>query len=420
VIGLVQAGEQAWADRYAYLPSIGLFVAALWSIKVRETRRIGALVSAILTGSILLTLASIQLRYWKSTRTLFEHAAAVTHNNHMAVTLLGSLYAKEGKLEEAIERYKTALRWKPEYPEAHFFLGNALDQQGHLDEAIAEYQKALGYKPIQEQTHIYLGAALAKQQKPEEATSHYLEALKINPESAAAHNNLAKVLQTKGKLDDAMEHYVAALKFEPGLAQAHNNLGVLLLARGRTAEGASELREALRLNPGDLESEFNLGLALSQQRQWLEAAELFGKALEKRGNDANAHYQFAVALIHLQKTREAMRHYASALLIQPDFPDALDGLAWILAAAQNSNFRNGTEAVRMAERACDLVGRKDAQKLRTLAAAYAEAGRFNEAVTAMQSAIEIASRAGSSSLKDGQSMVDAFNASKPWRDPQLK
>jgi tetratricopeptide (TPR) repeat protein len=371
-------------------------------------------------GVVLIILTSIQLRYWKNTRTLFEHTAAGTQKNYMAVTLLGSLLAKEGKFDEAIDRYKTALSWKPDYPEAHFFLGNALDQQGKLDAAISEYQKALGYKPIQEQAHIFLGAALAKQQKLNEAKSHYLVALKVNPESAVAHNNLAKILQTEGRLDEAIEHYSLALKFDSGLAQAHNNLGVLLLACGRTNEGTRELREALRLNPGDLETEFNLALALNQQHQWNESADLLGKVLEKRGNDANAHYQFALALTQLQRTREAMSHFASALLVQPDFPDALDGLAWILAASPNSNFRNGTEAIRMAERACQLTNRKDAQKLKTLAAAYAEAGRFNEAISTLQSAIEISSRQPTPGLADGQQMLEAFNANKPWRDAAIQ
>jgi protein O-mannosyl-transferase len=445
VIGLVQVGEQAWADRYTYLPCIGLFIAIVWGVAdVFQPRGHGAVgtprpttdakvagkkvgrgvptaprILAIGLGIAMIVATSLQLRYWKNTRTLFEHAAAVSHKNHMAVTLLGSLLAKEGKFDEAIDRYKTALSWKPRYPEAHFFLGNALDQQGKLEEAIAEYQKALGYQPILEQTHIFLGAALAKQQKLQEAKSHYLAALKVNPESAVAHSNLAKLLQADGKLDEAMQHYSAALKFDPGLAQAHNNLGVLLLARNRTTEGIRELREALRLNPGDLETEYNLALALNQQQQWNESAKLLAKVLEKRGNDANAHCQLAVALTQLQRTREAMSHYASALLVQPDFPDALDGLSWILATAQNPAVRNGTEAVRMSERACELTNRLEAQKLKTLAAAYAEVGRYHDAVSTIESALA-GLRPAASTTNEMQAMLETFKAGKSWRDPEIK
>jgi tetratricopeptide (TPR) repeat protein len=242
----------------------------------------------------------------------------------------------------------------------------------------------------------------------------------LNPESTVAHNNLARVLQTQGRLTEAMEHNSLALKFDPDFAQAHNNLGVLLLSQGKAAEGLRELREALRLNPGDFETEFNLAVALNQHEEWSEAAELFGKLLAKRGSDTNAHYQLAVALTHLQRTREAMSHYASALLILPDQPEALNGLSWILATAQDQGFRNGGEAVRMAERACELTARKDAQKLQTLAAAYAENGRHTDAISTMQSALEMARSSKSSDTNRMQLMLDAFRANKPWRDPAIK
>jgi protein O-mannosyl-transferase len=444
VIGLVQVGEQAWADRYMYLPSIGLFLAVSWGIAnwvgtrshgaVRKPRpaivdkvgrdrqpRLGVLTASgalgIILAVILVAATSFQLRFWKNTRTLFAHTAAVTPNNYLALTLLGSLDAKEGKLDQAIEQYNKALNWKPDYPEAHFFLANALDQQGKLDAAILEYQKALSYKPIQEQTHIFLGAALAKKRQDKQAVEHYLAALALNPESAVAHNNLAKVLQAEGKLDEAMEHYSAALKFDPSLAQAHNNLGVLLLGRQRIEEGIRELREALRLSPDDLETQFNLALALDQDRQWSKAADLLAKVLEKRGNDPKAHYELALALVHLQRTREAMNHFASALLLNPDFPDALDGLSWILATAENPALRNGPEAVRMAERACELTAHQEPQMLKTLAAAYAECGRFDQAVSVIRTVIGMAS---SPANPDTQKMLETFNAKQPWRDPDIK
>ena len=444
VIGLVQVGEQAWADRYTYLPSIGIFVAVVWivatkvqsadsrlqrssNLPVPKVRSGGGafILSPIkivtcFVGIALIAATSIQLRYWQNTRTLFAHAVAVTRRNYLAVTLLGSLDAKAGKLPEAIEEYKTALSWKPDYPEAHFFLGNALDQEGKFDAAIIEYQKALWFRPIQEQTHIFLGAALAKIKNDEEAIEHYRAALKLNPESAVAHNNLAKLFQAKGDLEQAMEHYSAALKFDPTLAQAHNNLGVLLIGRQRPEAGIRELHEALRLDPGDIETEFNLALALNQGRQWSEAAELLAKVLEKKGNDSKAHYELAVALTHLQKTREAMNHYASALLLNPDFPDALDGLSWILATAENPALRNGTEATRMAEKACELTGRKDAQTLKTLAAAYAEVGRFNDAVSILQSLTSVQPGVAGTESSNAPQMLAAFKSGKPWRDPQIK
>ena len=146
----------------------------------------------------------------------------------------------------------------------------------------------------------------------------------------------------------------------------------------------------MRLKPGDPESQLNLAQALVQQEQWAEAADLFAKTVTPATADPHVHCQFAVALAHLQRTREAMSHYASALLLQQDLPDALDGLSWILATDANPEVRNGTEAVRMSERACELTGRKDPAKLKTLAAAYAEAGRFPEATATAQAAHDLA------------------------------
>ena len=445
VIGLVQVGDQAWADRYTYLPLIGLFVAIVWTgAEMLDTSKMRGAVGnpswachprptftgmvgrgvptapvivAIGIGVASLALTSLQLRYWKDTRTLFEHAAAVTRNNYMAVTLLGSLSAKEGKLDEAIDCYKTALNWKRDYPEVHFFLGNALDQQAKLDQAIDEYKLALWSRPLQEQTHIFLGAALAKKQQLDEAAGHYHAALKLNPESAIAHNNLGRLLQTQGRLDEATEHYSAALRFDPGFAQAHNNLGVLMLMRGRTAEGAQELRQALRLNPDDPETEYNLGMALNQQQKWDEAAGLLAKTVQKRPDDANAHYQAAITLVHLHKSREAMSHFASALLIRPDFADALDGLAWILVTASDSVLRNGPEALPMSEKACELTSWKEPEKLRTLAAVYAENGRFEDATSIIQRALDVSSRQGQTNLsKECHAMLRSFSSRQPWRE----
>ena len=420
VIGLVQVGDQAWADRYTYLPFIGLFIALVWGLweLTGEGQRARTVLcwGAGAAGVGLLVGASVQLRYWKDTRTLFEHTDAVTRNNPLAITLLGSLLAKEGKLDKAIACYRRVLAFSPGFPEAHFFLGNALDQQGKLDEAIAEYKKGLWFKPSQEQTHIFLGAALAKQNHPQEAAAHYLAALMLNPDSPITHNNLAKLLHSEGRLDDAILHYSAALRADPSLAQAHNNLGVLLLQKGRLAEGTAQLREALRLRPGDVESQLNLAQALVQQEQWREAVDLFAKTVTPATADANVHFQFAVAVDHVQRTREAMSHYATALLLNPNFPAALDGLSWILATASNPQFRNGAQAVGMAERACDLTGRKDPTKLKTLAAAYAEVGRFSEAASTAEQARDLALSSRNNELaQQCRAMVAEFRAERPWR-----
>jgi len=416
VIGLVQVGDQAWADRYTYLPSVGLFVAFVWLaseiIKSRFVLQMGCAIAA----TALLVVTWAQIGYWKDTRTLFEHAREVTPRNYMAITMLGSLLANEHKYDEAIADYQLALHYQPAFPEAHFYLGAALDEQGKLDEALAEYQKTLWFKPTQEQTHIFMGMALGKQKKYDEAIVHYTAALKLNPDSAVAENNLARIYHTQGKLDEAIEHYRAALNIDPKLALAHNNLGILLIEQGQLTNGTRQLREAMQLDPTNAETRLNLGFALNQQNQWLEAMKLFTNVVRGDLPDPRAHYEFAVALAHVQKTREAMSQYATALLLQPDFPDALDGLAWILSTETNPDFRNGAEAVKMAGRACELTGSKDPAKLKTLAAAYAETGRFDKAISTVQTAKALAAKANRTELVHQCSlMLEHFQKSESWR-----
>jgi tetratricopeptide (TPR) repeat protein len=414
VIGLVQVGDQAWADRYTYLPLIGVFVMLVWLAGEFITNRAVLRGIATLLGVVMLGLTSVQLTYWKNTRTLFAHAAAVTERNALAVTVLGSQFAKEGKLEEAMKHYHQALEYTPNFPEAHFFLGNALDEQGKLDEAVDEYERALWFKPTQEQTHIFMAIALAKQKKYDAAITHYSESIRLNPDAAAAHNNLARLYHTLGRFDDAIAHYTTALEIDPRLSIAHNNLGILLLQKGRFADGTTHLREAVRLRPKNAESKFNLARALNEQGQWGEAAEWFKQSAASYASDPKAHFEFASALMHLQRTREAMSEFAAALLIQPDFPDALDGLAWILATTENAEFRNGAEAVKLAGHACALTQGKDPEKLKTLAAALAETGRFDEAQTQLQLAHAAASKPEQRKLCER--MAEFFTKSKPWRE----
>jgi tetratricopeptide (TPR) repeat protein len=425
---LVQVGDQAWADRYTYLPLVGIFIAVVWTaaglsakcgVRSAELGKCKWWVWSIagVAGAGMIVASSVQLTYWRNTETLFGHAYKVTRQNYMALTVLGSVLAKEGKLDAAIADYRLALSYKPGFPEAYFFLGNALEQQGKTEEAIADYRRALWFKPVTEQAHIFLGMILGKQKKYDEAAAEYRAALLANSDSPIAHNNLARILHSQGKLDEAVEHYQAALAIDPKLTLAHNNLGILLIQKGKATEGITHLREALRLKPDDAETEFNLALALNQQAQWSEAAELFGKTVTNTSQDPKARYAFGVALWHLQKTREAMAQYAAALLLQPDFPDALDGLSWILATDPNADFRNGEEAVKMSARACELTANKDADKLKTLAAAQAETGKFEDAARSAQAAQELALSGKQMDLANVcEQMVKQFHDEKPWRE----
>jgi tetratricopeptide (TPR) repeat protein len=400
VIGLVQVGDQAMADRYTYLPAIGLFIIVAWGGAEAAVRYPFVKLFAPALALGMLAPTWIQIHYWKDTKTVFERALQVTHNNYLALTLLGSIRQTDGNVDGAMELYREALRDKPNYSEAHFFFARGLEEQGKTDQAKAEYNMALRLNPSFEQAHIFLGLLLAKEKNYDLAAAQYEEVLKINPRSATAHNDLARLLQTEGRLDESVQHYLAALHFDSSLAQAHNNLGILYLQKGQLPDALAQLRESLRLNPGNAETEYNQALALIQQKEWKEAGEILRHIAPAQPNNANAQYQYGLALAHQGKTREAMSQYAQAILLAPDFPEALNELAWITATDPRAELRNGGQAVEMAEHACQLTGHQQPAMLLTLAAAYAEAGRFSEAMAAAEKAENIAKEKGNKGMEE--------------------
>jgi Tfp pilus assembly protein PilF len=266
VIGLIQVGSQAMADRYTYLPSIGFFLALVW-----WSRPI--LKYAAPPILILLAVAtSIQLSYWRDGRTLFTHTAKVTKNNALALGILASINDSEGKLADAEQNCHEALAIDKNNSPAWFFLGRIREKQGRLDDAIAAYQRAVELTPYFEQARLVLGVALVNKKDFAGAETNYLAAEQINPESASAHNNLGKLRQLQGRLDDSRAEYETALLLDPQLAQAHNNLAIIFLQQGDAAHGIAQLELALKLSPTNAQTVLNLATALSQQNQWADAA----------------------------------------------------------------------------------------------------------------------------------------------------
>ena len=237
VIGLVQVGEQARADRYTYIPLIGLYLIIAWGLADlgKESRRLRTLLTVSAT-SILMVLALCtwqQAKLWRNSIDLFEHALEVTTNNYVAHYTLGNALALKGNLAGAIYHYKEALHIKPNYAEVHNNLGNALAAQGNLAEAVEHYKKSLLIMPDQGNTHRNLGVALDRQGKHEEAIRHYKEALRINPQDSQSHNNIGVTLAEQGKLEEAVVQFSQAVRINPNFTEAQRNLenGLRLLGK---------------------------------------------------------------------------------------------------------------------------------------------------------------------------------------------
>jgi tetratricopeptide (TPR) repeat protein len=288
VIGLVQVGWQGRADRYTYLPQIGLYIAGIWAAAdlTASWRRQCTILSAaaILTLAILSWRTWVQTSYWRDSETLFTHALAVTSNNDVAENNLGIVFLRKGKLDDAISRLQAAVN--------------------------------------------------------------------LRPENAPAHDNLAKALLQKGQVDEAVVHYRRLLELQPHNMEAHNILGTVLIQQGRIREGVEE--------------------------------------------------------------------WQKVLTIQPDNGNAMNNLAWVFATSPDQSLRDGGQAVQLAEEAQRIAGGRIPMIFRILAAAYAENGRFSQAIETAQRGTELANSQGNSGLAaELQSNIALYQAGQPLRDPSL-
>jgi tetratricopeptide (TPR) repeat protein len=238
VIGLVRFGPHKLADRYTYIPLIGLFVIVAWGVPDLLRRwRYRRMALAISTGLLLLGCmmgAWSQVRHWKDSISLFKHTVHVTADNAMAHNNLGVALSRQGRFKEAIHHYSEALRIKPDYVKAHNNLGLRLAAQGRLTEAIHHYSEALRIQPDYAEAHNNMGAGLAEQGRLEEAVNHFSEALRIQPDYAEAHNNMGAGLAEQGRLEEAIRHFSEALKIKPGYERAQRNLKFSLQVMGKS------------------------------------------------------------------------------------------------------------------------------------------------------------------------------------------
>ena len=424
VIGLVQSGMRAHADRYTYLPQIGLYLALIWAVGSlgagwRHRRMVLGVVAAVVV--IALSLGSfIQTSYWRDGESLWRHTLACTSDNNLAHNNLGNDLLQAGQADKAIAQFQKALEIKPDYFEARNNLGNALLQKGQTDEAIASYQKALEIKPGYAEAHSNLGNALLQKGRTDEAIAQFQKAIEIQPEYAEARYNLGNVLLQKGHTDEAVVQFQKAVAIRPDYAEACNNLGSALMQKGRTDEAIGRYQKALAINPGYAEACNNLGNALLQTGRANEAIAQFQKAVALRPDYAKARNNLGRALLEKRRLEEAVTQFQEVLKIRPDYAEAGNNLArvaWLLATSPEASVRNGARAVALAEQVEQLSGGRDAVINMTLAAAYAEAGRYAEALETARRAEALAAAQNKTSLVEAiKTQIERYQAGTPFRD----
>ncbi len=283
VIGILQAGHQAMADRYAYLPFIGVFIMIVWggAAFLKRFQR-----GKLLTGSVALTLvlffslcARYQLHFWDNSVLLFSRALEVTERNWVAHNNLGAALLKEGKIPAAIRHFEEVLRIKPDYTYAHNNMGLALTSQGSTMEAQSFYLEALRYRPNFVEAYNNIGVALTDQGKYEEAGSYFRRALHFRPHYPEALNNLGYVHARQGRYEEAIRYFDEALRLKPDYVAALNNAGSALSQSGRTREGIERFSRALRIAPDDVMAHNNIGIALANLGRYEAAARHFQEIL---------------------------------------------------------------------------------------------------------------------------------------------
>jgi tetratricopeptide (TPR) repeat protein len=326
VIGFVQVGGQSWADRYTYLPLLGIFVALVWLAGdwVQEHPRLRrvALTLAALLIPVLAAMSWIQTRHWRDDFSLWERVLAI----HEDAMLPHTNYSK------------------------------ALMDAGRLDEAEREIRRAISLDPSSRNPRVNLGSLLSRRGHPDEAVAVYLEIVRMHPDDATAHYVLAGGLSEMHRYDEAVEQYREALRLDPALLPARRDLRKALFSAGRGEESIAESMEVLRRDPSDGETEYDL----------------------------------ANLLVSSGRGGEALPHFGKAMRLDPRNPKIRNDCAWLLATSPDASVRDGRRALELALEANQLTGGKDAGVLDTLAAAYAENGDFSQALRFAGEALRLA------------------------------
>jgi tetratricopeptide (TPR) repeat protein len=421
VIGLVKVGDVSMADRYTYLPAIGLFVLMTWGICELTPRWSSRSIPLAIGATGLLIACAIvtsrQIPYWQNPEALFEHALAVTGKNALADINLGVYFTQTGQLNRAREHYESAIEADPNFAEPWCGLGYILAEEKRYDEAIEDYEYALRLKPGFADTRNNYGKALFQVGRTNEAIEQFRETVRLSPKDAIGHYNLGYSLFAAGDIVGALEEYRLATKFNPKLVAGWHNLGAVFAHQGRVEDAIACYLKAVESEPGDLAAHQGLGELLLAQGKNDKAAKEFSAILQKEPDDSLAHYDLALALTGLGKSREAVEHYLRGLKSFEDIPVGLNNLAWILATYPDPQFRNGSQAVTLAENACKLTDYKQPIFVGTLAAAYAEVGRFADALATAEKARALAEAAGSEELVvSNVKLMEFYRAGKPFRD----
>lgn len=434
VIGFVPVATHSMADRYAYIPLIGIFIMLAWSVPELSYRRSNLAAGLkIAAGIVLLACLGAtwrQVHYWRNSVSLFSHTVEITPDNIKAEYIFGLALSDDHQNQPAMAHFRKAINLVPSPLEAHFnsqwkahyHLALLLVQSAQWEEAEAHFRIAARDRPAVAEIewadqHNNMGSVLWELGRLEEAAAEYRAALQIHPANSLLLENLAGVLAEQQHYGEAITNFALALSHDSGNAAAHNFYGRVLAAAGRPAEAEAQYRQALVIRPNYAEVLVNLGNLLQDQNRLAEAKSQFSQALFIEPTLPKQFAATAQSYVSHGRIRPAIYFFRAALRLNPDELEALNGLAWLLATHREPTIRNGTEALRLAEHANDLTGQSDAIFLATLDAAYAEAGLMDKAIATAEKTEKIARSQGLSAVAEAaQKRLDLYRAGHQYHE----
>jgi len=436
VIGLVQVGAQSMADRYTYIPSIGIFIAVAWlahelfqRFQLRNSTSFYAGATLVLACA---WLTRIQLSYWQNSVAIFSHALAVTRDNPIAANNLAAAYADRNRLEDALKLFRLAIEINDVNPLFRANIGDLLSRMGRHEEALENLNLAVTLDPTSGIFQNLHGRALMHSGNTNAALQAFRRAIELKPDNPDGYNNLGGALTALGEVDEAMTNLQRALKIDSTYLEAYNNLGAALVRKQRYADALVQYQKALSFHATNAVTLFNAGVALERLGRFPEATSYFQRAVQVDPKHVDARFNLArrlfvqgnpqAAAMHFEEVirrkpehgqarlflglaqfetgneENAVTNLKAAVNVAPNSVEALNGLAWALATASNETVRDGATAVDLATRAAELTQHQRAPVLHTLAAAHAAAGAFQEAIRVASQAEALATAQGQADL----------------------
>ncbi len=327
MIGLVQVGLQSHADRYTYLPQIGLCIAVTWGAGELSGRWRHARTAAAIGGLLLVATLGVcayrEASHWQGSETLWSHAIENTSANWVAQNSLGRVLLEKGELAQAVSHFQEALKLEPVSEVIHTNLGKTLEREGRIDEAIFEFQRALELKPDDANAFSDLGDVAMAKEQIEQAISYYERAVQLKPDFAGVYNNLAIARLRLGQLDEAIGNYRQAIALRPDLPDPHYNLGNALARKGNLGEAIASYEASLRLRPNSATVHNALGFALAEVGKTGEALEHLQVSLRLDSNKPETHLNMARLMARLGRKEDAVTQLTEVLRLRPGNTEAM-------------------------------------------------------------------------------------------------